>query len=732
MKYLIPIAACIILSCSFLLGGTPVVEQSALRMYGGSAAQKLDPGVIRAEGTGGGCIPLLFSSLTTTDGEGKLAPGLAESWDTSADGLRWTFHLRPDAAWVRLNPKTGAVESQRAVTSGDVINGLRDAFTAGAASASEGSDGYSDYLSYIVGARELLAGTGLVEQLGVKAVDDRTVEVDLIAPIDEFPLGDLIYAVPEELILMYGDKWTEPANIWTSGPYVMESWEHDTKMVLRKNPLYPDAAANAVDRIEIVEGIAPTEALEIYKKGGLDVVQLQPEDLPAVRGDPQLSEQLYHGPQVNVAGLLFNTAKPPFNNRLALKAFEHAVDRAAINDMGGRGDLSFCGPPAGVTWNVYHWWKLGYNPTLAKEEWELSGWPQARAWQDDAGYPEGTGLDLILMYDKTANGGMEEIVRALQAGWKELLGVEVLLTSVDGEPEPDVALLLHPVLAYDRLIEDPGALYLIGPGGVHGLAQAAWLPLACEFTDSYLVTPARQELVGQWGGPLFNARPALSWRATPPPAPSASELTQQCINAIGEAKQPFEEHDCETSVPKAEDAVLKATEALSMDDTDARAYYCRGEANYYLGRMPEALEDLGKAQELGGAGYGSELATRLRDVRAIVEAPACPITPVQFIEGWEGGEPVDRSPNYTARDPTKIQVYWEQLESCDTVCRVLWKTEKDGLVCWHPYGSADSPHKQKEGSQYYNDDGGPLASGTWSVEVWCGDTKVGEARATIP
>ena len=79
----------------------------------------------------------------------------------------------------------------------------------------------------------------------------------------------------------------------------------------------------------------------MYKNGELDVLPVQPEDLEGILQDPQLSQELYYGPRVRVVGLLFNTAKPPFDNRHVLQAFQYAINREEIVQTilgpGGRG-----------------------------------------------------------------------------------------------------------------------------------------------------------------------------------------------------------------------------------------------------------------------------------------------------------------------------------------------------------------------------------------------------------
>ena len=99
--------------------------------------------------------------------------------------------------------------------------------------------------------------------------------------------------------------------------------------------------------------------------------------------------------------------------------------------------------------------------------------------------------------------------------------------------------------------------------------------------------------------------------------------------------------------------------ALSIDGSNSLAYYCRGLANYYLDRLPQALSDLEQAQELGDSGYEEELEALVPEIREMVEAPACTIGPMQFFEGWDNGEPINPSDEHSGNDLYTIQVYLE-------------------------------------------------------------------------
>lgn len=749
----IAIVTLIILACSFFgAGETEKLSdgEATLRMYSGMELASADPGVIWADEPGGSCIPLLFSNLTETDQEGGLAPGMAESWETSPDGTRWTFHLREDVSWVSRNQDTGKVEAVRPVTSSDFVFALRRKFQALSSPIWEWEHIYiwSSYVSTIKGGKEFLSGSGSLDQLGVRAVDDQTLEIELVFPVDNFPLGRLIYAIPEELVEQYGERWTEPENIWTSGPYLMESWEHDNKLILMKNPLYPNAAENPTERIEVVYGISPEQALEMYKNGELDILRVRPEDLEGIQQDPQLNQQLHYGPRVRAVGLLFNTAKPPFNNRHLLQAFEYAINREGIIQA-GRGDKSFndtaCSlspASAGETWNVADWDLVqSYNPEVAKLELELSGY-------DEDVSPWALHYDLELAVQ--AGAEMQSVANSLQAGWEkdlELTAKKIICAEYaaciplyyytaammgDAAAKEKLASLDAPNIALMESIVLYGSYFDWGSTR-SATGQVEMFPLYSTYMDPFLLSAHEMQwqIVDSFIYFMFPGyQPASEISCPSIPQPSAEELAEQCMEVVMEAKEAAEKHDCETWVPKAEDALRLATEALSIDRNNAKAFYCRGLAHYYLERQSQSLSDLERAQELGGSGYESQLEMWIPYVRELVEAPACTISPLQFFEGWQNGKPLNPSAEYSGKDPYTIQVYWELKGSCDTVCRVVWKKD-DIMICSHDYGG-ENPHERYEGSLYSNDDSSPLAGGVWSVEVYCGNTLVGQAEAVIP
>ncbi len=208
----------------------------------------------------------LFMSLTRLDPKsGKAIPYLAEKWESSSDGLTWTFHMRKGVKWVSYDPKTGKAGvvkdysgKERAVTAGDVVFGIQrtlDPLT---------KSPYADALDVIK---------------NVEAADDFTVKFTLEKPVDYFPeLMGLPGAMPqpEWAIDAWHDNWTEPGMINTNGPYMLANWKHGFELDLVKNPDWFDADKVQIAKVYGVIVNTPGTLIEMYKANELDVLSLAP------------------------------------------------------------------------------------------------------------------------------------------------------------------------------------------------------------------------------------------------------------------------------------------------------------------------------------------------------------------------------------------------------------------------------------------------------------------------
>ena len=394
-------------------------ELTYLNMNLGSEPPTIDP-ALATDTTSVQCVELLFLGLTDYDDEtSEVIPELAESWEVSSDGLKWTFHMRDDVYWVKYDPASGKVEKKRPVTAHDVEYGVKRSLD-----PATGSD-YT-YLLYIVENGEAV-NTGEstdLDSLGVKALDDYTIEFTLEEPAAYFPgIAGMWVArpVPKEVIEEYGDQWTELENICANGPYMMAGpWEHDIKMVMVKNPEHPDAADVQIDKINFFIVTEDSMALAMYENGELDVASVPLPDLDRVKADPELSKELYIAPVLCTAYYGFNTSKPPVDNKHVRRALSYAIDRQELIDTvlkGGQKPAKTLACPGifGSPAEDPNFQGIEFDPDIAKKELEMAGYPNGEGWPSD----------VVLMHN--TSDGHKRIAEFIQSQWKEHLGIAVEL-----------------------------------------------------------------------------------------------------------------------------------------------------------------------------------------------------------------------------------------------------------------------------------------------------------------
>jgi len=391
-------------------GATPEATRP-VRLNLGAEPRTLDPALATDE-VSINVIQNLFVALTRVEEEtSRIVPYLAKSWDVSEDGTVYTFHLRDDVKWSDGTP----------VTAHDVEYGIKR--TLNPETASE----YAYVLYLIDGAAPYNMGeSNDVNAVGVTALDDMTLEVKLSEGAAYFPAIAALWVMmpqPQGAIEQYGDAWTEPSNIVTSGAYLLNSWKHGTSLSLKKNPDYFNAADVQIGQIDFVMIDEESTAMALYEAGDLDALfgtTVPLADLDRVKADPTLSKELTIYPELSTYFYDFNLEKPPFDNVLVRKAFAAAIDREALASeitKGGElpttvftapGNFGAVGPGNGVG--------IEFDPE------------QAAAWLAEAGYPNGDGLPEITLWFDTSDRH-EKVAQAVQAMWKRYLGVDVKLAN---------------------------------------------------------------------------------------------------------------------------------------------------------------------------------------------------------------------------------------------------------------------------------------------------------------
>ena len=253
------------------------------------------------------------------DADGKSVPAIAESYDVSTDGLTYTFHLRKDAKWSNGDP----------VTAADFVFGWQRAVDPSV--ASEYAYMLSD-IGQVKNAAEIIAGKKDKAELGVKAVDDTTLEVDLVAPVSYFAslmYFPTFYPVNQKFFETCADTYgTSPETTLSDGAFVLDSYEPAaTQFHLTKNADYYDAQRVKLAGLNYQVIQDSQQALMSYQTGTLDMTLVNGEQVDQVKDDPAF--------KAVGAGYLWyvspNIAKvPELANQNIRMALTMAIDRASI------------------------------------------------------------------------------------------------------------------------------------------------------------------------------------------------------------------------------------------------------------------------------------------------------------------------------------------------------------------------------------------------------------------
>jgi oligopeptide transport system substrate-binding protein len=402
----------------------PGEEKATLDITVATEPPTMDPS-LSTDTTSVWSVRQMFIGLTAFDEKAQVIPSLATDWSVSEDGLTWTYNLRDDVHWVHRNPTTGEFEDLGPVTAKDVEYGVKRTLDPNTASD------YAYVLYIINGAEEFNTADPAAENfqelkdaIGVKAVDDTTVQFTLKQAAGYFPSITAMWVtfpLHQETIDTYGDNWTEAGLIVTNGPYTLEEWSHGAYVKFAKNPLWPGAQDV---QIEVIQGPIINEAsttMAMYEANEIDMAadpgQGPPlPDMDRIKADPQLSQELLIAPRLCTYYYGFVTTKPPFDNVTVRKAFAAAIDRQSLIDNVLKGEQrpahSFSAP--GIFGNVADDTSIGSWMVMDNYADQVK---QAQQWLADAGYPNGAGIDMTLMYNTSE--AHAQIAQAVQAMWAE-------------------------------------------------------------------------------------------------------------------------------------------------------------------------------------------------------------------------------------------------------------------------------------------------------------------------
>jgi oligopeptide transport system substrate-binding protein len=293
---------------------------SALNIMLETPVESLDPQQA-TDGTSFEVIADYTDGLTQMDADGQAIPAIAESWDISEDGTTYTFHLREDANWSNGEP----------VTAADFVFAWQRAVDP--AVASEYAYMLSD-IGQVVNAAEIINGEKDKSELGITAIDDKTLEVQLNVPVSYFlslMYFPTFYPVNEAFFEAAGDTFaTSPETTLSNGAFILTDYEPAaTAFALEKNPDYYDAENISLPGLNYQVLQDSQQALMNYQSGALDITTVNGEQIDQVEDDPEFSSfgagyLWYVSPNIDAVPELQN-----LNIRLALT---NAINRVDITD----------------------------------------------------------------------------------------------------------------------------------------------------------------------------------------------------------------------------------------------------------------------------------------------------------------------------------------------------------------------------------------------------------------
>jgi len=255
----------------------------------------------------------LYEGLVIHNAKAEVVPGVAESWEISDDGLVYTFHLRPAAKWSNGDP----------VTANDFVfafRRLQDPKTAAP---------YANMHFVIKGAEAVNKGEGKPEDMGLRAVDDHTLEITLANPAPyflELLTHQTGYPLHQASVEQHGDQFVQPGNLVTNGAYTLDSFTPNDKLVMKKNQNFHDAANVQIDMINYIPFEDRSACLRRFEAGEVQSCS----DIPAEQMDymrQNLGDQVRIAPYLGTYYLPVKVKKEKLSDPRVRQAISMAIDR---------------------------------------------------------------------------------------------------------------------------------------------------------------------------------------------------------------------------------------------------------------------------------------------------------------------------------------------------------------------------------------------------------------------
>ena len=381
----------------------------------GPDPETIDPALNSAV-DGGNMLLHSFECLLTIAEDGTIAPGQAETWSVSEDGLTWTFNLREGLKW----------SDGSDLTANDFVYSWKrvcDPLTAAP---------YAEtVLGMVAGYEEAIAGN--LDALQVVAEDDLTLVVTLANPcpyFDSLAAFATLSPVQQATIEANGDSWAvSPETYISNGSFYVSEWVPGSHILMSKNPYYWNADAIKLDGIKFNLIEDANASYSAYQTGEVLMIKDVPtEEIPSLEGNAEFHVE----PIIGTYYISLNTEREPFDNPLVRKALSLAIDREYVAGTIMQGTYSaasnFMGPGWSDANGEFFDNANGGQPYIDNSNYEAN-LEEAKALLAEAGYPNGEGFPAIT-YSTNDSGYHIPVAEYLQQAWGEL-GINVTVDSVE-------------------------------------------------------------------------------------------------------------------------------------------------------------------------------------------------------------------------------------------------------------------------------------------------------------
>jgi oligopeptide transport system substrate-binding protein len=388
--------------------GTKLAERQILNIGIGAEAPTLDPQKAE-DNVSARVLYDLFEGLTVENEKGEIVPGIASNWDISKNSLVYTFHIRPNAKF-----SDGSL-----ITAEDAVFSYRRLVDPKTAAT------YAEFISMIKNAKDINNGKAKIESLGIKALNNNTVEITLEKPTPYFlkvVAFQNLAIVNKENVEKFGDQFTQPNNLISSGAYKLNYWKIGDKITTKRNDKYWNNSKTVINEINYYPISDVNTELQMYQTGQIDSTW----DIPSDKFQElkkTFGNQLHAKPFLSTYYISLNNNVAPLKDNIKLRqALSMAIDRKVLAEkVTGRGEIpSYDIVPFGIAdykQQSYPWERL--TPEKRIQE--------AQRLYKEAGYSKEKPLRISYSYN--TNVLHKKVAIAIASMWEQNLGIKLSLTN---------------------------------------------------------------------------------------------------------------------------------------------------------------------------------------------------------------------------------------------------------------------------------------------------------------